>query len=204
MAAYNYLEIRLQRISRVSQKKEKPMIQRILLVTFFLSLMTLTVFAGGEGEETTPPLPEGYESVTSKGIAFQWKVEDQSLRVRVAAATTGWIAVGFDPSSRMKDANIIIGYVQEGEVFLSDGYGVGNTSHDSDESLGGSSDVSDVQGSEENGNTFLSFTIPLDSGDEYDRVLEAGNSYRIILATGGQDNFSSYHGAKRTGVTVTL
>lgn len=180
------------------------MIQRLLLVTFFLSLMTLTVFAGGEAEEAALPVPEGYESVTAKGITFQWKVDGQSLRVRLAAATTGWVAVGFNPSNRMKDANIIVGYVKDGEVFLSDGFGVGNTSHDSDESLGGTSDVSEIQGSEQNGQTVLSFTIPLDSGDRYDRALEPGNSYRVILGAGGKDNFSIYHGAKRAVVTVTL
>ena len=118
--------------------------------------------------------------------------------------TEGWVAVGFDPSSRMKDANFLIGYVEDGQAFLSDQYGSGQTSHDSDESLGGTSDFSNLDGAEEEGLTWLSFTIPLDSGDRYDRPLSTGNSYKVILAAGSSDGYGGYHGGKRTSVTMRL
>ena len=178
------------------------MMRRVLFICVFLTLMAAIAFAQGEGEAASLSVPEGYNTVTGKGITIQWKVEDQNLRVRMAAATTGWIAVGFDPSNRMKDADIIIGYVQDGEVFLRDDFGVSGTAHKADEELGGSSDISDAEGREENGQTLLSFTIPLDSRDRYDRALEAGKSYKVILAVGGKDGFGGYHSTKRTSVTL--
>ncbi|MDP8268575.1 MAG: hypothetical protein P9L97_07610 [Candidatus Tenebribacter davisii] len=37
--------------------------------------------------------------------------------------------------------------------------------------------------------------IPLNSGDQYDQVLELDQTYPIILARGDYDDFDSYHSA---------
>ncbi|MCK4516427.1 MAG: hypothetical protein KAU31_14290 [Spirochaetaceae bacterium] len=59
------------------------------------------------------------------------------LVLLMSAVTTGWIAAGFDPSRQMADANIIIGYVADGEVFLRDDFGTGNVRHGADVDNGG-------------------------------------------------------------------
>jgi hypothetical protein len=175
-----------------------------LPICAILMLIAVSVFAGGEGEGLEFPLPEGYSSASGDGIVLQWKVDGENLQVRLAAVTGGWIAVGFHPTRRMEDSNIIIGYVKDGQVFMSDHYGTGQTTHTADEELGGTNDITEPQGGEENGGTWLSFTIPLDSGDRYDRVLRPGNSYRVNLAAGQEDDFGTYHGTNRTAVTIEL
>jgi hypothetical protein len=189
---------------KLNRRKDESM-NRIGLFTVVMLTMALTVVqAGGNGEAVNWPVPEGYSSVEEEGITIQWKIEEQNLRIRMAGATTGWVAVGFDPSSRMRDANIIIGYVEDGQVFLRDEFGTGGTSHSPDEELGGNDDTEDAQGGEENGQTWLSFSIPLDSGDRYDRALAPGKSVKVILATGRNDDFGTYHGMKRAVVTLDL
>jgi hypothetical protein len=137
---------------------------------------------------------EQLESVTVDGIELQWRTDDEYLYVNVIAPTTGWVSVGFDPTNQMADANILIGYVDDmGEVMVRDDFGTSSTSHASDESLGGFDDIEDYWGYEENGETFLRFQIPLDSGDMYDKVLVPGNTYTIILAYGSADNFTAIH-----------
>jgi hypothetical protein len=180
------------------------MLRNAGLIIIGVILVGIPAFAGGTTETADFPVPAGYSSVSDKGLVFQWKVEGQSLHVRVAAGTDGWVAVGFDPSSRMKDANFLIGYVEDGQANLRDDFGTGGSSHDSDESLGGTSDFSNLDGAEEEGLTWLSFTIPLDSGDRYDRPLAAGNSYTVILAAGSSDGYGGYHGGKRASVTMRL
>jgi hypothetical protein len=179
----------------------------ILLITALLVIIltvTGTVFANGGAEAVELPLPEGFSSAGDGGITMQWKLEGENLHVRMAAAVSGWVAVGFDPSRRMKDSDIIIGYVQDGRVFVEDHFGTGATSHRPDAELGGRNDVMNAEGREENGITWIAFTIPLDSGDQYDKVLQPGNSYQVNLAAGGQDDFGNYHGTKRTAVTMDL
>lgn len=164
------------------------------------AILMLLPFCGGDNGNGN-----GNDQVSSQGMTLKWVLEGSSLNVTLSAPTTGWVAAGFDPTSRMQNANIIIGYVESGSVYVRDDFGTGIASHASDESLGGVDNVTNVSGSEAGGVTEISFTIPLDSGDGYDRVLQAGNAYPVLLAHGldGSDEFSAYH-AVRTSVEINL
>ena len=52
-----------------------------------------------------------------------------------------------------------------------------------------------ISGSESGGQTELEFRIPMNSGDQYDKVLSQGTSTTVIFAYGqdGSDDFSSAH-----------
>lgn len=148
-----------------------------------------------------------WQSSSAGGVTFEYRVsqDNQSLEGKVSAATTGWVAVGFDPSSVMRNANIIIGYVSGGNPMIRDDWGTSNTSHASDISLGGSSNVTLVQGTESAGTTMLHFLIPLDSQDQYDKDLAIGQTYNIILARGANnaDNYTGQHtGAGFASITL--
>ena len=182
--------------------------KKIILFTFvLLTISSLALFADGKGEDFEVPAMEGYESVTADGLAInvQWMITGENLNVQVTAATTGWIAVGFDPSSKMKDANILIGYVSDGNAFLRDDFGIGAVKHGPDTENGGTENFSELSGSEKDGVTQLQFTIPLDSGDPLDKPLTPGSSYKIIVAHGPDDtdDFGTYH-ASRGSINVEL
>ena len=158
-----------------------------------------------ETTETTETT-ETFKSASFQDWELEWRVQGENLAVSISYPSTGWLAVGFDPSRMMQDANIMIGYVSaDGEVVLTDQYGTATTAHQPDEELGGSNDLSEVEGSEEDGVTTLSFVMPLDSGDEYDKPLTPGESYRVLVARGpdGQDDLTTYH-AGRGGFEITL
>jgi hypothetical protein len=170
--------------------------RRFLLFLAAFAFAASAVSAGGNGEAApTVSVREGFEQATVAGVDVQWRVEGDELTVQMTAATTGWVAVGFDPSRMMRDANIIIGYVADGEVMISDDYGTGNTSHGHDVDNGGTNDILSAEGTEENGSTQITFTIPLDSGDSWDKPLAPGNSYTVVVSHGpdGADNFGEYH-----------
>jgi hypothetical protein len=128
-------------------------------------------------------------------VSLSLETDGTDLTIGITAPTTGWVAVGFDPSAAMKDANIIIGYVEGGEVFIRDDWGSGHTTHEPDTEMGGTDDVTVVSGSESDGVTSLTFTIPLDSGTPGDKAVAPGNTYDILLAYGpdGADDFEGYH-----------
>jgi hypothetical protein len=185
----------------------------IFILTAFMMLLYATdmVITKMDGTMMSVPVEqveqitfEQYEMVTMQGIELQWRTDDDYLYVNLSAPTTGWMAVGFDPTNQMADADIIIGYVDGGgEVMIRDDFGTSSTSHASDVSLGGTDDVMDHYGMEDNGTTMLHFKIPLDSGDMYDKVLVPGNNYNIILAYGSADNFTGYH-TMATGANIDL
>ena len=182
--------------------------KKILLGVTILSLIASMVFANGDGEESSASVLPGYSQAgaESHSFDFQWKVEGEDLHIQISAPTTGWISVGFDPSNKMADANILIGYVENGTAQLRDDYGVGAVKHGPDTGEGGSENFSNLEGSETDGVTVLRFTIPLDSGDTYDKKLSAGGKHKVIYAYGpnGKDDYGSYHAKTRGSFEVTL
>ncbi len=148
-------------------------------------------------------LSNGFKEVEVKDFVFQWKIDGENIDIILTAPTTGWVAVGFNPGRMMKDANILIGYVENNEVFMRDDFGAGNTKHKADLDLGGTDNITITGGSEKDGKTTLEFSIPLNSEDLNDRELEPGVEYKLIFAYGEKDNFTSYH-KTRTSLKVTL
>lgn len=142
--------------------------------------------------------------VQDKDISFSWSVVGEELAVKIAAKTEGWVGIGFNPSNKMKDANYVLGYVKNGKAEISDDFGTRENAHESDEKLGGTSDVVLVGGSEEGGITTIEFTMPLDSGDAYDRPIQVDGDTIVQLAYGaGRDSFLSKH-KYRTSMVVNL
>jgi hypothetical protein len=146
---------------------------------------------------------QGYKTAAVSNITFKYKIVKDSLNCILRSNTKGWLAVGFNPSRQMKDANLIIGYVKDGTAFIRDDWGTANTAHNSDVSLGGTDNVKLISGNESDGITEIQFQLPLNSGDALDQVLSKDNSYTVILAKGNSDDFILYHAA-RGQTTITL
>jgi hypothetical protein len=172
------------------------MIRPATMLQFLAAAVILTACTDGASAESVPGGNPGEPVVFSdNGFTLAITPGEDSLRISVTAPTDGWVAVGFEPTRVMKDADIYIGYVENGRVFLRDDFGTGNTAHASDESLGGTSGFTSLEGSESDGNTSISFTIARDSGDSYDKVITRGGSYKVIMGYGpeGSDDFTTYH-----------
>jgi hypothetical protein len=149
-----------------------------------------------EGDETADS--SGFKSVELKGFHLGWKVDGESLHVHLKTKTTGWVAVGFDPTNMMQDANLIIGYVKDGKLYARDDYGSGRVAHQPDIAGDGTSDIYDLAGAEKDGFTEFSFTMPMNSEDKRDRPLVEGKEYEIIMSRGpnGADDFTTRHSVR--------
>ena len=143
-----------------------------------------------------------YAHQTTIGDVNLWWYNDaEFLYLAMEASTTGWVAVGIDPVSRMQGADYIFGAVVDGEAMIWDAFGtapVGNA-HPPDEELGGTNDIVAYAGVEEGGVTRFEVQIPLDSGDEFDKPLEPGKTYAVIVAVGASDSFDARHSSRAAG-----
>ncbi len=138
------------------------------------------------------------------GVTFSWKVDGDTLHGKMSAKTKGWVAVGFNPVEKMQGGNYILGYVKGDDVQVADHFGNKKINHDSDEKLGGTSDVTIVGGTEKGGTTTIEFTIPMNSGDKYDTALVADGDTTVVLAHGPpRDSFKARH-KKQAIKTVNL
>ena len=155
-----------------------------------LSCMILTIFL-----TVTPAFSAEYQhSLDIEKMNFSWTVDGDKLAVKLSAPTDSWVAVGFNPTNKMKDADMIIGYVKKGKVTIKDEYGVSASNHKSDTKIGGTDNVTVVGGSEEGGVTTIEFSIPLNSGDDKDTVIDPNADTVTIFAYGtGRDSFRIKH-----------
>lgn len=174
------------------------MFKGIKVLTAVLSLFTVfSAFA-------TAGAADYQHSLQVKKMTFNWSVNGDQLAVKLTAPTKGWVAVGFNPTQKMKDANIIIGYVKKGKVKILDEFGTAATQHKSDAKTGGADNVTIVGGSEEGDTTSIEFSIPLDSGDAKDSVIDPNADTVVILGYGPErDSFKVKH-KFRTTITVNL
>lgn len=134
------------------------------------------------------------------GFRVYWSNDAIVLRMGLFSPGTGYVAIGLDPDRRMQGANFIIGAVRNGRVKIQDDYGTGPLSHGADIENGGTDNILAAAGRELNGQTTLEFIIPLDSGDRFDKPLEPGGTYKVLVAFHNtSDDFSTRHSQRGSG-----
>lgn len=169
----------------------KKVFKFLSVIVFLLSLTLISA------------LENSIEGIEKDGMSINWEVGESEVIFTISAKTTGWISIGLEPTKMMKDADIVIGFVKDEKVYIEDHFGYKSTRHKADVELGGSDNVKLLSGSEIDGVTTLSFSMPLDSKDRYDKVLKKGMEYTLIFAYGNKDNYRSKHKYLRKEV-ITL
>ncbi len=134
-------------------------------------------------------------------IRLWWRHDGEYLYLAMEGETSGWVSIGIEPSRGMKDADYLLGFVINGEAKLWDAFGMGVTgaTHPPDEEIGGTNDILEFAGIEDDNITRFELKRLLDTGDIYDKALAPGNTYNIIVAIGNADDFNGYHSAVRSG-----
>ena len=162
---------------------------RILVLTVLcLALVPAVACRGGGTPEPTPaPAPVSWtpDGVITAGeysgeAHYQtydifWKQDGQYINLGLRAETEGWVAVGFRPQPLHRETDMVIGYVSNGQVSVSDMFSNGELGPCAlDTDLGGTSDILESGGREAGGETTIEFRRQLDTGDQYDGALTSG------------------------------
>jgi thiol-disulfide isomerase/thioredoxin len=123
-----------------------------------------------------------------------WKNDDQYLYMALKGKTKGWVAIGFEPTRRMKDADMVFGWVKDSEVTVLDLYSTGSFGpHPPDEELGGTNDLLEAGGKEEGGYTTIEFKRKMNTKDKYDKILTPGKTLNFIWAMATRDSLTTKH-----------
>jgi len=134
-----------------------------------------------------------------------WRNDDEYLYMALEGQTDGWVSIGFEPSVSMKDADMVFGWVRDGEATVLDLYSTGPTGpHPTDEELGGTNDVLEYGGSEKDGYTVVEFKRNLDTQDKYDKTFARGQTIKIIWAFADVDELETKHNIARGSGELTL
>ncbi len=153
----------------------------ILLIAFAIA-MTANVLAS-----------DYQHSLKADQMTFDWTLDGETLIIKLSAPTTGWVAIGFNPSKQMKDANLILGYVKKGKVKIFDEFGTKTNQHAKDSKQGGQNNVTLINGNEDGKTTTLEFSIPLNSEDGMDGTIDPTGNNTVLLAWGERDSRKMGH-----------
>jgi hypothetical protein len=138
------------------------------------------------------------KTATFGNFALSWRSDTQNVYIGMRVMTTGWISLGIKPTSAMKDADIILGYVDGSETTITDQFGTSSFVHELDTSLGGTNDIITYGGSESGGYTVIEFSRALTADDDYDQAITIGDN-TIIWAYGSTDVISNKHATRGSG-----
>jgi hypothetical protein len=130
---------------------------------------------------------------------ISWRSDDKYLYIGMSARTAGWVAVAFQPGSRMKNADMVLGWVKDGKAEIQDLFSTGDFGpHQLDTELGGTNDILAYGGKEEGGTTTLEFKRLLITNDKFDIPVTNGVN-KIIWAFGANDNSDLKHASRGYG-----
>jgi hypothetical protein len=138
------------------------------------------------------------KTATFGNYVLSWRSDTQNIYIGMRVKTVGWVALGIKPTSAMKDADIVLGYVADGQTTITDQYGTSAYVHQLDTGLGGTDDIIAFAGSDDGEYTVLEFSRTLAADDEYDKPITSGAN-PIIWSYGSADNGSSQHAARGSG-----
>lgn len=134
-----------------------------------------------------------------RDLEIFWSNDEQYLYMALKGKTKGYVSIGIQPGFTMKDADIILGYIKDRKIEIFDQFSTGNFGpHPSDEELGGSNDILDYAGKEEDGYTIIECIRLLKTEDQYDQKLKPGKN-KIIWAYSNLDSPKDRHAVRGYG-----
>jgi hypothetical protein len=125
---------------------------------------------------------------------ISWASDDEYIYVFIRARTQGFVSLGIQPDTTMKQADIIFGTVENGKAVVLDEFSTNAFGpHKPDIDFeGGVSNITEYAGSESEGFTIIEFRRKLDTGDDFDHPVVTGIN-KIIWAYGSSDDPNVKH-----------
>jgi hypothetical protein len=126
-----------------------------------------------------------------------WRNTAEDLYMALSGKTEGFVAIGFEPSQAMKDADMVMGWVSGGKATVLDLFSTGTYGpHPPDGDLGGKNDILEFGGSESDGWTVIEFQRKMDTGDQFDKSFKPGQTINIIWSMSASDALAVRHNVR--------
>ncbi|MDD4029366.1 MAG: stalk domain-containing protein [Caldisericia bacterium] len=142
---------------------------------------------------------------TPQDWSFHYTIVNETLKGGIIADTKGWCAIGFDPETKMKGADIIQGWMVDEKPFATDSYGTKEFGpHPFDTDLGGTNNIQYFALSYQNDKIHFEFRRKLDTGDSFDKLFPIQGELPILWAYGSLSNHSSIHTKRGYGLLQNI
>lgn len=138
-------------------------------------------------------------------LVLHYKTDSTYIYLGIEAKNFGWFAIGFDPDRGMKNADIILIFVENGSLKVLDSYSTGIFGpHKGDKELGGQDNILHFNGRVSSEGYVAEFKRLLDTKDKFDRPLVKGKELTLIYAMSKSHNIKKKHDLYRGSIKVKL
>ena len=151
---------------------------------------------------TADASPFEKNNIDQDGVSFAWRHETHALIGIVKAPTRGWVAVGFNESSELKNTRFIIAAVSTSPIHVEEHLAL-VPEHRPVEELGMPATLIHAEGGFTAGVSTLIFTLPHKIPGRPNLNLAPGNTVNVMLAWSMEQDFD-HHSAWRRHFTITL
>jgi len=138
-------------------------------------------------------------SLSSGRYKVHWRNDADELLMAMEGRTAGFVAIGFEPVQAMMGADMIMGWVSNGDPTVLDLNSTGIFGpHPPDEDLGGRDDILESGGNESSGWTVIEFKRKMNTGDPFDKSFQPGQKVNIIWSMSSSDSLAPRHNVRGT------
>lgn len=181
--------------------------------TFVLGLAVLGLLGGVGVAQFKAPTLDGkiakfeyrnFYNNNTINMTLYWTIDGDTLYIGLEAPTKGWVAWGISTDA---GADMVLAFVKDGKLNISDTFGKPHQSHKADADQGGKNDILASAGTESEVETAIgkvTLTVvelsrKLNTGDKVDNAVVEG-ALRTFLGYADADDFTSYHGKDKRAV----
>lgn len=180
----------------------------IILLHLLILVPTTTVFAhGNDGKSVLDGDTLYYTNKTRHfSMTIEHKSNSSEYIITLKAKAKGWIAVGFGRTVIMKDAEMILGYIKNGECVYSHDFGVSQIKHVPISTLDPilqTPMLTLISAEEKDGVTTIVFSRPSTLKGKYYKEFARGKKMEFMYALSAQDDGVSKH-AERGAIDIVL
>lgn len=184
--------------------EQNNLLPYILVVSKFLSMKFLPILLIGS---VIFPLSLSAQKqknqIQVERMQISWEHQGDQIKFTATAPDDGWVALGFNTKNNIVYSNLIMVGVAKNDVQAEDFYVVSAGNPKPVKSLGAKSQIKDYQGWEKQGKTTVTFSLPVESTDDYHLNLRQGDKIWLICAYSMEDDFG-HHSRMRRHVEITL
>jgi hypothetical protein len=124
-----------------------------------------------------------------------WKIQGDAIFMAIDAKAAGWVAIGFDPTNIMANADMIFGIVDKsGKLQSIDAWSTGMFGpHPPDQDQGGQNSILASAAGRSRDRVVFEFSRKLNTADRLDKVIPAKGSFKVIWAYSSSPQFNAKH-----------
>jgi DOMON domain len=146
---------------------------------------------------------ENLKTISKNGMTVSWYYEMDKIYFEMIAPTQGWVTIGFNTRADTEGAYLLMGCVTDGKAKVVEHYTISAGNYKPITTLGGNAAVQVIDGIQTSEGTRLKFSVLTKAASQFQRDLDHGISYTIILAYSQEDDFQ-HHSIMRTSLRITL